>query len=620
MIPAEFIQGYLENSLSEAEADALRQWLAEDPSHVDKLALETLIHSQLCEMLGERRVREHIQARAAPEHQAKSPLPLVEPYVPSGGFPLKSRSPVLGFLHNALRIGGDTPAVNAAMLLFVTFCTGMLLTMFVTIGLILHRLNTKGNAPEVAVDGGKQNLPSNPQSPIPNPSPVACLTRAAECRWAANSNAPKPGDGLVPGRKLVLESGLAEIVFQNGAHSVLEGPATLEIGSRSAAYLQQGRCTVTVATPLARGFEIHTPRMKFTDLGTEFGVFVAANGEQEVHVFRGKVEAEESGGRGAGGVERGAQSVEQNLPSPSGRGAGGEGGRVKDISNPQSPIPLFPPPHSLTLTAGQALRIPSPGKPAERIAADATQFVRTGQMAAKVAESEAKASQAANIIWKEIGAAPGVVGMAAVGGKLFAVTADKKLQLCDPSAATVEWKPIGDAPGGVVAMGLAEGRLCVSLNARAAGRFLKRDAVETNAAWQDDGHAWCLVGIAGVPGKVYALMDTKEPGSEVGMMVRDSLATPEVLAKLPPAARGLDGLPWTATDRRPPVGALAMTTVGGKFYVATKEDKLFVGDTNKSDVKWQPAGDAAGVTCLAGGNGKLFAATKDGKLLMGEGK
>lgn len=224
---------------------------------------------------------------------------------------------------------------------------------------------------------------------------------------------------------------------------------------------------------------------------------------------------------------------------------------------------------------------------------------------------------AEEVAWKQIGQAPGVVGMAAVGGKLYACTASN-LQVCDPTAAKIEWKTIGSVPGPVVAMGVAEGRLCASLNARAGGRFLKRDAVETSADWQEEGHAWCLVGMAAASGKIYAIVDTKEPGTEATIMAREAGATPEALAKLPPAARGLDGLPWNAAnvERRPPVGALAMTEVGGKFYVATQEDKLFVGNPTKPDVKWQEIGDAAGVTCLAGGDGKLFAATKGGKLMM----
>jgi hypothetical protein len=232
--------------------------------------------------------------------------------------------------------------------------------------------------------------------------------------------------------------------------------------------------------------------------------------------------------------------------------------------------------------------------------------------------AEESSAPKSDVVWQQIGAAPGVVGMAAVGGKLFAVTSDKKLLVCDTAATNVEWKTVGDAPGGVQAMGAAEGKLYVSLNARAAGRLLSREAVTTEsnkAAWQDLGHAWCLVGMAGAPGKIYALVDTKEVGSEVCIMVRNIVATPEDDAVAAGAGRGLDGLPWRGIDRRPPMGALAISEVGGTYYVATKEDALYAGDPTKPDVAWKPIGDAAGVTMLAGGDGKLFAATKSGKLL-----
>jgi outer membrane protein assembly factor BamB len=237
------------------------------------------------------------------------------------------------------------------------------------------------------------------------------------------------------------------------------------------------------------------------------------------------------------------------------------------------------------------------------------------------ARSEESAAPKSEVVWKQIGTPPdwqSVAGLAAAGGKLFAVTSEGRLLACDAASTNVVWKTIGDAPGGVQAMGVAEGKLYVSLNARAAGRLLSRDAVTENAAWADIGHAWCLVGIAGVPGKLYALVDTKEVGSEPTIMAR---ATSGTAPENP--ARGLDGLPWTAgveNERRPPVGALALTVVDGVFYVATKEDALYAGDPTKPDVPWKLIGDAAGVTMLAGGDGKLFAVTKNGKLLKWEPK
>lgn len=221
--------------------------------------------------------------------------------------------------------------------------------------------------------------------------------------------------------------------------------------------------------------------------------------------------------------------------------------------------------------------------------------------------------RAAEVKWKPLGTAPGVVGIAAANGKLFAVTSDAKLLLADPAASTLSWKEIGAAPGGVQAMGAGGGKLFCGLNAGNAGRFRVRDAVETAAEWKDDGHAWCLTAIAGVGDKVYALIDCKEPGVEPSIMFRPALSTPEEVAKTNPnPGRGLDGLPWNGVDRRPPLAALAMTATDGKFYVATKEDTLCVGDPTKPDVKWDVIGDAAGVVCLAGDAGTLFALTKSG--------
>ncbi len=220
------------------------------------------------------------------------------------------------------------------------------------------------------------------------------------------------------------------------------------------------------------------------------------------------------------------------------------------------------------------------------------------------------------VVWKEIGQASGVVAMAATGKNLFAITSAKKLQVCETATTPVVWKEIGDGPGGnVVAMGVSDGKLFASTDARSAGRLASRDAVTTAAAWQDLGHAWCLVGMAGAPGKMYAIVDTKEVGVEPTIMMRDSAGTANSNA-----GRGLDGIPWVGVDRRPPLGALAITELGGKYYVATKEDTLYVGNPTKPDVKWEQLGDAAGVTILAGADGKLFAATKNGKLLMWQPK
>ena len=213
--------------------------------------------------------------------------------------------------------------------------------------------------PEIA----QSPAPAVPSS-LPPSAPAARLARQVDCVWSGAADAPQVGDNLEAGRRLVLKSGLAELIFHDGARALLEGPATFVVLSPASAVLNVGKCTVTAESPLARGFVIDAPGMKYTDLGTEFGVLVAHSGEQEVHVFRGMVRAEQGAEQGAGSRE-----AVNSLPSPSGRGAGGEGGL------PSSRQPLI-------LTANQAIRVAAPGnsgeasKPIQRIAADARQFVR----------------------------------------------------------------------------------------------------------------------------------------------------------------------------------------------------------------------------------------------------
>jgi hypothetical protein len=287
----------------------------------------------------------------------------------------RSRSSVLGFLHRALRIDGESPLATAlTWMVMAILLIGTTLTA-VFIGMMVFGVKPPAGQQVVAKDADKPksssvNRPStNPNVPVPDGSPVARLVRMVDCRWESAAAAPKTGDDIVTGRKLALKSGLAEIIFQGGARTLLEGPATLEIRSRMGVYLQQGKFTVTVENPLARGFEVRAPGMKYTDLGTEFGVFVAANGEQEVQVFRGNVRAEEetSESSGTGDVE----------PAPAPQGVQSATG--SDGSHPPSPSSHKPP---AVLSANQGLHVAAPDpagkkpKQVERVAANDKKFIR----------------------------------------------------------------------------------------------------------------------------------------------------------------------------------------------------------------------------------------------------
>jgi hypothetical protein len=275
------------------------------------------------------------------------------------------------FPFSLLYVSGDTPVASALLWLVMLFGAGLVV-------MVIAMLVVSVRGIHVTVDGGEvaQAPAVNAAPPVvpeaPRPEMVARLLHVLDCQWAGAQKAPSLGGDLAVGQHLELKAGLAQIVFQGGAKVLLQGPANLEVGSRTSALLHHGALTATVENPLAKGFEIRTPGMKYTDLGTEFGVLVARDGPQEMHVFRGKVQAEASGqGPGASG----------QWPVADGQNTGNTQ-RVPGAA----PATRHAPPAPLVLAADEALRIAGPSKPPERIVADDRRFVRMGKFAQIVAE------------------------------------------------------------------------------------------------------------------------------------------------------------------------------------------------------------------------------------------
>jgi hypothetical protein len=297
-----------------------------------------------------------------------------------------SASAIITLFRRMTQVGGESPVAAALMwLVMAIVLSGTLLTA-VFIGMMVFSPKPLVGRSDVARSGERGAERREPGagsrekavSPAQLSSPVARLVRMVDCRWKDGAAAPKAGDDLSSGRKLELETGVAELIFKSGARTVLEGPATLEIRSRMGVYLQHGKLTATIENPLAKGFEVRAPGMKYTDLGTEFGVSVAANGEQEVHVFRGNVQAEEVGDEQlAAADEKSGMRDDEQAPIPQSVPSAPR----SDDSHPSSPVPH----HGTVLSANQAIHVAAPdasgkpNKPMERMAANGKQFVRTGQ-------------------------------------------------------------------------------------------------------------------------------------------------------------------------------------------------------------------------------------------------
>lgn len=123
---------------------------------------------------------------------------------------------------------------------------------------------------------------------------------------------PALGAFVPLGCEYLLASGLMEITYDGGAKVVLQGPCNYEVKSENSGFLSVGKLRARVETKgegrgrkaegsgglksalrlLPSPFVVNTPTVTVTDLGTEFGVEVAEDGECEVHVLEGVVEAQ----------------------------------------------------------------------------------------------------------------------------------------------------------------------------------------------------------------------------------------------------------------------------------------------------------------------------------------
>lgn len=169
--------------------------------------------------------------------------------------------------------------------------------------------------PPTAEQDDRQDRPA-----VPQPVYVAWVSDTYEAVWAIRP----VGDRLVQGVPVTLLSGYAELVFDDGARTVVQGPAVIEPLGSNALRLASGRLTAEVPES-AHGFVVHTPQMLITDLGTAFGVEVAVADEvTEAFVFDGLIEVSSD----ASSSDTTAQPV---IALSGGRGVRGEQGRQIEI-------------------------------------------------------------------------------------------------------------------------------------------------------------------------------------------------------------------------------------------------------------------------------------------------
>ncbi|MBN2376268.1 MAG: FecR domain-containing protein [Sedimentisphaerales bacterium] len=135
------------------------------------------------------------------------------------------------------------------------------------------------------------SLPVPPVLPTPTASTdlkmVATITQVRNARWA--NTKLKIGQGTrLNASSLYLQSGMAQIIFDDGATVILQAPSEFEIVSSNKMTLRRGKLVAHVP-PEAFGFVINTPEASIVDLGTEFGVEIGEEKQSDIYVFQGKV-------------------------------------------------------------------------------------------------------------------------------------------------------------------------------------------------------------------------------------------------------------------------------------------------------------------------------------------
>lgn len=118
--------------------------------------------------------------------------------------------------------------------------------------------------------------------------PPAILGRLADCVWDDGEKPLRVGEDIAAGTLIGIKSGLAQLVFENGAEIVLKGPCRLRIEDSMLCQLITGNISAEVPHRAA-GFTIRGPSSEVIDLGTRFGFSVSDGGSSEVHVFQGEV-------------------------------------------------------------------------------------------------------------------------------------------------------------------------------------------------------------------------------------------------------------------------------------------------------------------------------------------
>ncbi len=146
--------------------------------------------------------------------------------------------------------------------------------------------------------GNSHNVPLNEDLVTPEPH-IMPPTRAstfsgrivdvAHVEWSPGAPHFEAWSRITVGDQLQFETGVVELMLDNGAQIVLQGPADFRLVSARKAIARHGKLVMRCG-PDAVGFEVESPDAKIIDLGTVFGLSIVEGASTDVVVYEGAVD------------------------------------------------------------------------------------------------------------------------------------------------------------------------------------------------------------------------------------------------------------------------------------------------------------------------------------------
>jgi hypothetical protein len=252
----ELLEDYLDGKLDQAGREHLTSWTRESDANGRALAAWFTNEAQLLEAARLADMRVVFEGMTYDAHPTHNQAPALRP---------------------------QKRAANGSRKVLIAAAT--ILAVLAAAQIWNWRANGRRHDGGLAAKSGSANSGHIANEPQPSP---AILSRLADCVWADGAASLRVGQDIVAGATVDIKSGLAQLVFDNGAEIVLKGPCRLQVENSMLCRLFSGNVSAEVPHRAA-GFTIRGPASEVIDLGTRFGFSVGTAGKSEVHVFQGEV-------------------------------------------------------------------------------------------------------------------------------------------------------------------------------------------------------------------------------------------------------------------------------------------------------------------------------------------